>query len=474
MDGNEKLNTAEPGSAAERLASEIKRLRLNAGLSQSDLADKAGYTRQYVSRAEISRRNLPSLDLIRTLDRTLDAGGDLLELRQEAPAERHERRVTRRDKPAEPRGRLPRTTGSPSTSRDVVKDTSMRSATARGMVKTSAHDARWISTWMETTSAGSHAIQMYQDCLKASSSDFLHRPVVEVFGDLDELRRELFSDIEANRHHPRHDRELLALLGMTSVVLAHASHLLGYPNEGMTQARLALQCADEVDHVELGAWACGTQALIAEGKGNLREAIEHVRKARRQLERSRVPGSAAVRLASYEARIAARLSADTDIVQHALTSAEQARDALRRTSEVADLDDVGGILEFPAAKAAMYAGQVYTLMGQPKLAEQHAQTAIDNYLSGAPERRSYGDIALARIDIAAARLTAHDIEGVDDALVPVFILPMPLRTEHLRPPLAALVTTLKSEPCRTAVGVSELREKIRTFAVAPRVPPERT
>jgi tetratricopeptide (TPR) repeat protein len=344
----------------------------------------------------------------------------------------------------------------------------------RRMVRTSAHDARQINSWMETTSAGSHAIQMYRDCLKASSVDFLHRPAAEVFDDLDELRRELFGDIEARRHHPRYDRELLTLLGMTSVVLAHASHLLGHPNEGMTQTRLALQCADEAGHVELGAWACGTQALIAEGKGNLREAIAHIRKALQQLERSRTPGSAAVRLASYEARIAARLSADTDTVQRALASAAQAQDVFRGASDVADLDDIGGILEFPEPKAAMYAGQVYTLIGRPKLAEQHAQTAIDNYLSREPEQRSYGDIALAHIDIAAARLTARDLAGVGDALVPVFTLPMALRTEHLRPPLTALATTLTSEPCRAAVGVTELREKITAFGVAPRLPSERT
>jgi transcriptional regulator with XRE-family HTH domain len=469
--GDENLNAVEPGSAAERLVSEIKRLRGEAGLSQADLADRVGYTRQYVSRAEISRRNLPSLDLIETLDAALGAGGRLLELREKALAERHGRRITHRD---ERRGQLLRRTASPDTAGNVVKDSLASATTVRSMVRSSAQDARRINTWMETTSTGSHVIQMYRDCLMASSVDFLHRPAAEVFNDLDELRRELFSDIGAHRYHPRYDREFLALVGMTSVVLAHASHLLGHPNEGMTQARLALQCADEAGHVELGAWACGTQALIAEGRGNLQEAIGHIRNARQQLDRSRTPGSAAVRLASYEARIAARQSADTDIVQDALIAAEQAQEALRGKTDVADLDDIGGILEFPAAKAAMYAGQVYTLIGRPKLAEQHAQMAIDNYLSGAPEQRSYGDIALARIDIAAARLTSRDLDGVRDALVPVFTLPAALRTEHLRPPLTALATTLTSEPCRTAVGVTELREKITAFTVAPRLPMERT
>jgi hypothetical protein len=58
-----------------------------------------------------------------------------------------------------------------------------------------------------------HAIQMYRDCLKATSIDFLHRPAAEVFNDLDELRREVFSDIEAHRHHLRYDREVACSAG---------------------------------------------------------------------------------------------------------------------------------------------------------------------------------------------------------------------------------------------------------------------
>jgi len=368
--------------------------------------------------------------------------------------------------------------GPPASGPDAARDLSHgRHGTAtsvREMVKAAASDARRISAWMESTSTGSEAVQMYRDALIAVSAEFLHRPVAEVFGDLAELRRELFGDVETRRHHPRHTRELLTLLGMTSVVLAHASHLLGHPNEGMTQARLARLCADDVDHVPLGAWACGTQALLAEGTGRLREALGHVRTARQRLARCRTPGTAAVRLASYEARIAARLSGDTDVVRAALTASEQAREALRGCHDIADLDDIGGILQFPGPKAEMYAGQVHSLTGHPAIAETHAQAAIDSYLSGQPAQLSYGDIALARIDIASARLTTRDLDGVRDALHDVFALPAALRTEHLRPPLVALATALAAPPYRTVVVASDIRESIRAFAATPRLELEST
>lgn len=366
----------------------------------------------------------------------------------------------------------PPDTGSDSAD-NQVNDHRNAAGSVHEMVKAAAGDARRISAWMETTGAGSDAIAMYRDALVAASAAFLHRPVAEVFGDLARLRQELFADVEARRRHPRHARELLTLLGMTSVVLAHASHLLGHPSEGMTQARLARQCADDTDHVELGAWACGTQALLAESAGRLREALGHVRTARQRLARSRQPGSAAVRLASYEARIAARLTGDTDVVRAALVASEQAREALRAAQDIADLDDIGGILQFPEPKAEMYAGQVHSLTGHPVTAERHAQAAIDSYLSGQPEQLSYGDVALARIDIASARLATRDLDGVRDALSGVFALPAELRTEHLRPPLAALATALAAPPYRATVAAGDIRNSIRAFAPAPPLELER-
>jgi transcriptional regulator with XRE-family HTH domain len=81
--------------AAVLLAHEIKRRRKAANLSQPELAIKIGYTRQYVSLAERVGKNLPSLELVRALDRALQSGGILLTLRNQAKAEQqHIRRRT--------------------------------------------------------------------------------------------------------------------------------------------------------------------------------------------------------------------------------------------------------------------------------------------------------------------------------------------------------------------------------------------
>lgn len=68
------------------LSSEIKRRRSSAGLSQSQLAGRIGYSRQYVSRAE-RPHNLPSQDLMHAIDTALYANGELLELWHVAKSE---------------------------------------------------------------------------------------------------------------------------------------------------------------------------------------------------------------------------------------------------------------------------------------------------------------------------------------------------------------------------------------------------
>lgn len=81
-------------SAALRLACEIRRQRKDSGLSQAQLAQRVGYTRQYVSLAERPGKNLPSGELVDALDRVFGASGSLRALRDEAKREQLSTRAT--------------------------------------------------------------------------------------------------------------------------------------------------------------------------------------------------------------------------------------------------------------------------------------------------------------------------------------------------------------------------------------------
>jgi transcriptional regulator with XRE-family HTH domain len=94
---NDERSEGRP--AADHLAGEIRRLRLDVGLSQSGLARRIGYTRNYVSMAERAGRNLPSRELVDALDRGLAAGGQLRVLLETA---RQEQTALRRGNRTQP------------------------------------------------------------------------------------------------------------------------------------------------------------------------------------------------------------------------------------------------------------------------------------------------------------------------------------------------------------------------------------
>ena len=71
---------SESRPAADHLAAEIRRFRGSANLSQSALARRIGYSRNYVSMAERVGQNLPSRELIEGLERGLGARGELRRL----------------------------------------------------------------------------------------------------------------------------------------------------------------------------------------------------------------------------------------------------------------------------------------------------------------------------------------------------------------------------------------------------------
>lgn len=92
MSESQGANAEEGGSARARLADEVRRLRMTAGLSQPELAQRIGYTRQYVAFAEQQRGNLPSTKLVAALEAAFETRGALLELRRQAKAEQNARR----------------------------------------------------------------------------------------------------------------------------------------------------------------------------------------------------------------------------------------------------------------------------------------------------------------------------------------------------------------------------------------------
>jgi hypothetical protein len=334
------------------------------------------------------------------------------------------------------------------------------------LVRTAEEQSRDFAVWTEASELGQTTMDMYSSQLRDLSGQFLNEPAATLFPRLVRLRSTMVGHLHAHQRLQR-SRDLYALTGMACVVLAHASHVLGHRSSGITHAQLAELCAQEADHVELHAWALGTQALLAEAANRPQEALRHLQHAHDKLASSRVPGTAAVRLASYEARLAARIG-QHERARTALAAAERARDQVGNSYEVADLDDIGGILSFPNAKQEFFSAEANLLLLDYDSAERDALAAIDSYTGGPPEQSSYGDLALARIDVAAARLATGDLEGTQDALTPVLALPADLRIVPLRRPLSTLASTLNLHRYNGSPLANNVRAAIDGYTRAPR------
>lgn len=68
--------------------------------------------------------------------------------------------------------------------------------------------------------------------------------------------------------------------------------------------------------------------------------------------------------------------------------------------------------------------------------------AISMYERGPVEQRSYGDEALARVDVTTARLVLDDLHGAREALKPVLDLPPERRIEQLAVGIGRVRSTL--------------------------------
>jgi transcriptional regulator with XRE-family HTH domain len=79
------------------VARELRHHRERAGLNLSQLAKRVGYSRTYISTSEKPGADLVSEEVVRRIDQELDAGGELIELRARADADRKARRAPAAD-----------------------------------------------------------------------------------------------------------------------------------------------------------------------------------------------------------------------------------------------------------------------------------------------------------------------------------------------------------------------------------------
>jgi hypothetical protein len=211
--------------------------------------------------------------------------------------------------------------------------------------------------------------------------------------------------------------------GVACLLLAHACHNSGDQSAAFAHLAAASAAAEVIGHDPLHAWVLGTSALVHEWSAQHSMALADT-------EHGLGLASSAqsrIRLSAIEARIAARVG---DRVR-AMAALERIDSLLGVEEPDDDVTETGGLLSFPAAKRTYYRGSVHGLLGESELSERYARDAITAYSAGDPDKRSYGDEALAWLDVTNARLGHGDVDGAHRAATAVLGLAPELRIRQV-------------------------------------------
>ncbi|MFF4605271.1 helix-turn-helix domain-containing protein [Streptomyces sp. NPDC001339] len=404
-------------------------LRQCTGLRQDDLARRTGLSQGYLSQLESGARRLTRLDKTQAFLDALNVPG---ELRPGALGS-----STAGDKPElEP----------------CSDDTDEMRSLAAGAAQSSRAFAEFISP----SNVSTDELEQFGFTLARIATDYVHAPLLPLFTDLIAVRDELFDRLEG-RQRPQQSRELFMLAGTACLLLAHASQNLGEPTSAMTQIRTARLCAEQADHTGLRAWIAGTTALLAEWSPQSRMALKLTERAA-QLAPA---GESRIRIAAIEARVAARIG-DRELSLAALDRMRRAREETPLHDEV---EQFGGLLTFPLAKQDYYLGGTYTLLGRHEEARQHATAAITAYRSGPMEERSYGDEALAHIDLITTGILQGDPDGATTALQHVLNLPPQMRIRQLGSAMDRLGGLMRRGDLKGNRTVGQLADLIHDYEV---------
>ena len=325
------------------------------------------------------------------------------------------------------------------------------------VIAMAADRARDFLARIEVSNVGQGMLDQLMDDVRRLVTVYQQLPLATVLAEIADTQSRAFTLLEG-RQRPDQARDLYLLAGITSGLMAKASHDLGSPHDALTQARTAHACADNAGHDGLRAWTRGLQALITYWTGRFAESVRYAEQGAAAAERSR--GTAAIWLLSGKSRALAALGR-LDEAHAAINQASE----LRERVQLDELDELGGLCTFSRPRQLYYAADALAWGGRPEAphTERVAIEALNAYEVAPAAERAFGDEAGTRCDLAVARVFVGEIDGATEAVRPVLELPPAQRihgivssTEHV---LRALLRVESPGP-----GVADLRGAVENFA----------
>jgi transcriptional regulator with XRE-family HTH domain len=447
--------------ARRALGAELAAYRRAAGLNQDTLASLVGYSRSTVANVETGRQHVPGY-FWQKADAACRAGGALTESNDKVEATV---RREREDAARQVRSLLP--------SLAVGSDAGAAGLAARGrggaeaapsegdgwldVIAAAASEARGHAEQAAVSGIGPGMVEQLTADVARLSRAYVSAAPLPLF----EVMHRALGHVEAaldQKVYPAQARDLNFLAGALCGLMANACLDLGREEAADDLARAAWTHGRIIDHDPLMGWARGTQALAAIWDQRFDDAARHAEDGL-----NHVPGGrGAARIHAIHARALAACG-DAVSARAAMTAAEKAR----ADAEHDDLHDgVGGEFTFDTAKLRYYEALALLDSGEPAEAERAAAAAIGLYEAVPVRARSYGCVALARVQLARAALMGNRLDDAADALASVLALDPQRRISSLNEHLDACCQLLRAAGYRGSGTARDLDRRLAAFSAA--------
>jgi transcriptional regulator with XRE-family HTH domain len=436
------------------LGSELAAQRRLAGLSQAQVAQLINYSRSTIANVEIGRQHVPGR-FWASVDTALNAGGVLI-----AASEELEEAARRDSADAIRVGRvaaLMRTTpANPAQAAPGAGGIALAeiSGTGPDVVAMAAAQARLHAQHAAVTEVGPGTLeQLTADVIRLGRA-YVSGPPVPLFAAMRHTLSEVQAALNA-RAYPSQARDLTFLTGAMCALMANASLDLGRQDSADDLARAAWTYGKIIEHSALMGWACGTQALAAIWDGRFADAAGHAEDGLAHVH----TGMGAVRLHAIRARALAA-GRDFKLARAALEAAASAT-----SSQEPDTlhNGIAGEFAFDEAKLRYYDSLVLVAAGHPAQAEAAAASAVGMYEAVPGRSRSYGCLALARVQLATARLMNGKLEEAAEAIQGLMALDPSRRISSLHHHLAGSKDLLRGSAYRNSHTARQLEQQLRVF-----------
>ncbi|GLF95515.1 tetratricopeptide repeat protein [Streptomyces yaizuensis] len=305
------------------------------------------------------------------------------------------------------------------------------------MVMAAAEESADFAARFEGSNVGPATLEQLEADIRRIVSTYPNRPVQSLFAEVRRLRNRTFELLEGHQR-PDQTVDLYLAAGTLCGVLANASFDLGRYEAAETQARTAFLCGEAAGHNGLRAWVRGLQALMAYWDGRPEAAVRLAEAGSQYVPEH---GTAAIRLASIKARSHGQLQQSPEALA-ALLEADRLRDSVSE-------DVLPGMMAFPLGKQLYCASTTQLWLGGTaglSNAEAMAEQAVADFNSAPAGQVRLGELSLARMDLAVARMGRGDLEGAAIEVHEVIQVNGQRRIESVRKRLGQFGRQLTAHP----------------------------